>query len=333
MRTNSLTRVVALSALGFFSLTTGTPIRGQRQAACTEPAVREEWRTLSDDIKAEYISAVKCLATKPSRLGLDSSLYDDFPWVHSQLNLQIHFVASFLPWHRYFVHLYEYALRNDCAYTGPMPYWDWTLDSGAFPTSPVFSTSETTGFGGTGTGGGYIPPTHVNPLTACLTDGAFAGFNVTYYLNYEQAHCLNRGLNNGTDQTELEHNYMAALYAPAMIANITDNFTTFETFWSALEDTPHGAIHNTLGGDMVPQTSPNDPLFFLHHSQIDRLWWLWQQVDTDTRNADFSGNKYLSPDETPAAPTDVMTFLGLGPNVTVSDVLMTDNDVLCYTYI
>lgn len=30
-------------------------------------------------------------------------------------------------------------------------------------------------------------------------------------------------------------------------------------------------------------TSPGDPLFYLHHAQIDRVWWLWQLLDPSTR--------------------------------------------------
>jgi len=30
------------------------------------------------------------------------------------------------------------------------------------------------------------------------------------------------------------------------------------------------------GGTMLKMTSPNDPIFFLHHAQIDRMWNIWQ---------------------------------------------------------
>ncbi|CAJ2509338.1 Uu.00g143640.m01.CDS01 [Anthostomella pinea] len=333
MRLTSATYLAVLSGLASSPrLARGSPVASRQEASsCTEPASRPEWRTLPDDTKAEYISAVKCLTTKPSRIGLDTTLYDDFPYVHAQLNLDIHFVAQFLPWHRLFVHLYETALRDDCTYTGPMPYWDWMQDSGTFPSSPIFSNSSTSGFGGT-SAGGWVSPARPNPLTSCVTDGAFADFNVTYYTLSKQSHCLNRAFNNGTG-TEAEANWEAADYSTATIANITDNSADFKTFWPALENTPHGAIHAVIGGDMVPQTSPNDPLFFLHHAQVDRLWWIWQQVDPETRNADFSGNKNQAPDETPAALTDVMPYLGLGPNMTVSTVMTIENDVLCYTYV
>lgn len=55
-------------------------------ASCTNPGQRREWRSLSTAEQEEYISAVKCLATKPSRLNLTTTLYDDFPYVHNELN-------------------------------------------------------------------------------------------------------------------------------------------------------------------------------------------------------------------------------------------------------
>lgn len=41
---------------------------------CVDPAVRHEWRSLSNKEKKAYIDAVQCLMKKPSRLGLDGSL-------------------------------------------------------------------------------------------------------------------------------------------------------------------------------------------------------------------------------------------------------------------
>ena len=51
---------------------------------CKDGPVRREWRTLSKAEKAEYIRAVQCLRETPSMLGLNQSIYDDFPWVHSR---------------------------------------------------------------------------------------------------------------------------------------------------------------------------------------------------------------------------------------------------------
>ena len=35
---------------------------------------------------------------------------------------QAHDTAAFLPWHRYFIHVYENALREECAYSGHLTY-------------------------------------------------------------------------------------------------------------------------------------------------------------------------------------------------------------------
>ena len=38
----------------------------------------------------------------------------------------------------------------------------------------------------------------------------------------------------------------------------------------------HGRGHYFIGGDMGGQSTPNDPVFFLHHANVDRLWAMWQ---------------------------------------------------------
>jgi tyrosinase len=34
-------------------------------------------------------------------------------------------------------------------------------------------------------------------------------------------------------------------------------------------------VHVWIGGDMSPSTSPNDPVFYLNHCNIDRIWEKW----------------------------------------------------------
>jgi tyrosinase len=46
-------------------------------------------------------------------------------------------------------------------------------------------------------------------------------------------------------------------------------------FESLLEGRPHNPVHNLIGGRMVTLQSPQDPIFWLHHANIDRLWSAW----------------------------------------------------------
>lgn len=52
--------------------------------------------------------------------------------------------------------------------------------------------------------------------------------------------------------------------------------TSYFSAQSSLEGTPHDNVHVQIGGWMgsVP-TAAQDPVFFLHHANMDRLWNLW----------------------------------------------------------
>ncbi|BAC75067.1 putative monophenol monooxygenase [Streptomyces avermitilis MA-4680 = NBRC 14893] len=43
----------------------------------------------------------------------------------------------------------------------------------------------------------------------------------------------------------------------------------------------HNRVHEWVGGHMRPLSSPNDPVFWLHHANIDRLWAQWQYEHSD----------------------------------------------------
>lgn len=44
------------------------------------------------------------------------------------------------------------------------------------------------------------------------------------------------------------------------------------------EDQPHNPVHNIIGTTMATMQSPTDPVFWLHHANVDRLWSAWQQA-------------------------------------------------------
>jgi tyrosinase len=100
--------------------------------------------------------------------------------------------------------------------------------------------------------------------------------------------------------------------------------------------------------------SPGDPLFFLHHTYLDRVWWQWQQANWPARKYDMAGQNV--PTETyleqnsfsyPSAaildydgdPGNVTTLnhnlwmVGLIPNATVGDVMDLNGDLICAEYI
>jgi tyrosinase len=45
-----------------------------------------------------------------------------------------------------------------------------------------------------------------------------------------------------------------------------------------LERTPHNHVHNNIGGFMPNSNSPRDPIFMMHHGNIDRIWASWNAL-------------------------------------------------------
>lgn len=54
---------------------------------------------------------------------------------------------------------------------------------------------------------------------------------------------------------------------------------TSNGFEAKFESAPHNPIHNIIGGYMADMQSPMDPIFYLHHANIDRLWHAWALPD------------------------------------------------------
>lgn len=74
-----------------------------------------------------------------------------------------------------------------------------------------------------------------------------------------------------------------------------------------------------------------DPLLYIHHVFIDRLWWKWQSENLD-------GRLYQLGCPTAQGGTEdsildyVITTYGIGPNVTVKEAMDIQGGFLCYKY-
>jgi tyrosinase len=65
---------------------------------------------------------------------------------------------------------------------------------------------------------------------------------------------------------------LASITSMTPTAMAKTNYTDFSSWINGI----HGSIHGWVGGTMSsPATSPADPVFWLHHANLDRLWWVW----------------------------------------------------------
>jgi tyrosinase len=146
----------------------------------------------------------------------------------------------FLPWHRMYVFFLEAIAQNVLKDTTfALPYWDYTKN--AVLPAPFRNPSSPLFDGNRGTGINGKPVNDGDPIdtTASLT--------------------------------QLQNQALCQAKYPIQSP-------TVDGFCATLDWYLHGTVHGDIGGDMgrVP-TAGNDPIFWMHHCNIDRLWASWNQ--------------------------------------------------------
>ena len=174
----------------------------------------------------------------------------------------------FLPWHRAYLYFFELALQDtNQADTVTLPWWDWTTDPAQPSVIPAAYASETVN--------GQPNPLFQGPIVA-IPDAQWEGGN-----GARQSLLDGTGIDPGPlpavtlRQPGALPGAPPALPAPDDVANALAA-TTFVDFSQKVEGI-HNGVHVWVGGTMseIP-VAAYDPLFYAHHTMIDRLWWLWQ---------------------------------------------------------
>lgn len=155
-------------------------------------------------------------------------------------------------------------------------------------------------------------------------------------------HCLSRGFESGEELAE-----HGTWFRPEVMENLQRG-NDYEAFNLGLEDGPHIAIPRSIQGDFSMFTAPYsllhviallkdstnfcvDPVFSSHHTQLDRLWWTWQQTDMRNHKWQYRGLAAHNSTEK-ASLTDIIPMGGLAPDIKVSEIIDTESDLLCYIY-
>lgn len=105
--------------------------------------------------------------------------------------------------------------------------------------------------------------------------------------------CLNRSLNNFV----ASHYTNATVLARLMAAPDITDFQTVMDHWPPRADGVlglHGGGHFSVGSTLQDLfSSVQDPVFFLHHAMIDRVWATWQAGDERRRRYAVNGTNVL----------------------------------------
>lgn len=119
--------------------------------------------------------------------------------------------------------------------------------------------SPDTGFGGTGNPNRTETIELTNRAISCVDDGPFKNLRPEYLASdpktiMDGGHCLHRGVVEATEPEAWA--IMKESLTPEYVAE-QQKLPTYAEFAPALEGSPHGTIHASLGGEMNPTTSPN----------------------------------------------------------------------------
>ncbi len=166
--------------------------------------------------------------------------------------------ADFLIWHRAYLHNFEHVLRD--AAGDPelaLPYWDYSKpENRAFP--QIFANA-------------YI-------------DNAQTIANPLYHPNREQAFVTGRfDLSAAVGEAVATMGAQTFFSDVGVIGFAGDILDSQHTQLGLLEQRPHNDIHIAVGGVVgtangamadVP-TAAFDPVFWVHHANIDRIWAEW----------------------------------------------------------
>jgi tyrosinase len=246
----------------------------------------------------------------PAEMGRPLSWWDLFTWWHVATmswpttgGNRAHQGPVFLPWHRLYLRRLEQAIQAvsrdpDAA----LPYWDWTTDGGlpaaAQLSAPVWSL--------------------LGPPRGQVTTGPLAQFRVRL-TQAEDRLVLGpprpiwrdaaRGIGGLPSPDDQAWTLADGLYDGPPWDPGADSFRNKAEGWQdpredlqRLQPHMHNRVHVWVGGDMAPGSSPNDPVFFLNHCFVDKIWSDWQAAHPEQSYLPATGDANLRGIDDPMEP-------------------------------
>jgi tyrosinase len=229
-------------------------------------------------------SFVKTTLPSESVFGEDQefSLYDLFVFWHVfAMSIIVppanaaHGAPIFLPWHRMYLIRLEQELQrvlNDPDFG--LPYWDWAED-GELSSSQQIQTQLWTN-SGIGEPRGNVTQGRIGDMRVRLIS-----FNMSGTVQSISPRRIQRNASNSRARTlpKKSHVHSAVAHNQYDVSpwdrTVASHRNLSEGWTGATPPAMHNRVHVWVAGDMGPGTSPNDPVFFLNHCNVDRIWERW----------------------------------------------------------
>lgn len=255
--------------------------------------VRKSVHSLSASEKADFVAALLELKK--------SGRYDEYVHWHHHVMIPAvlsyeprdasyrngaHRGPAFLPWHREFLMQVEADLRS-IKPQAFLPYWDWTQDA-KLPDpakSPVWAPDFMGGNGDEAdelrvqdgpfahkAGQWSVPSYPDDELSGPGLKRQFATLAPSLPTEDDLKLAMNEAFYDtpGYNQTPFTVGFRNRLEGWVTVRGNSRVKTTGSQL--------HNRVHLWVGGNMTPMTSPDDPVFFLHHCFVDKVWADWQEL-------------------------------------------------------
>ncbi|XP_028775501.1 polyphenol oxidase, chloroplastic-like [Neltuma alba] len=212
------------------------------------------------------------------------------------LDLQVHNSWLFFPFHRWYLYFHERILGNligDPSFS--LPFWNW--DSPPGMQIPAIYTDSASSLYDALRSAKHQPP--------AITDLDF---------NIDDDSSTSQNSNNG--RSVISSN-LTIMYRQ-MVSNAKTPTLFFGSAYRAgdepdpgagsIENIPHGPVHLWTGDNTQPNyedmgtfySAGRDPIFFGHHSNVDRMWSIWKTLGgkrRDISDPDWLNSGFLFYDE------------------------------------
>ncbi|XP_071706227.1 polyphenol oxidase, chloroplastic-like [Rutidosis leptorrhynchoides] len=196
------------------------------------------------------------------------------------LELQVHGSWLFLPFHRYYLYFFEKIcgkLIGDPNFA--MPFWNWDSPDGM--TIPKIYADKKSALFDSFRDAKHQPPS--------IIDLDFNGVNEN----------LSKSKQVSTNLTIMYRQVVSTAKTASLFMGSPYRAGEEPSGGGSLESLPHGPVHIWTGDSTQPNgedmgnfySAARDPIFYAHHSNIDRLWSVWKTLGG--RRNDFADNDWL----------------------------------------
>lgn len=248
---------------------------------------RKNVKSLTADEKRRFVNAFRELMAQDSVLHPGAqSRYEDFVETHLLAMHDMdtdsmrpeswgHSGSVFLPWHRELLYQFEKLLQTIDP-TVTIPYWDWTRAKSAGDAGYPF-THDFLGVDGTDANNDRVlrEPGAPSPYPYAFDPEAWST-DLNVFDPGDPLTFFQRQFGERSDAPSLPSNDMIETGTGTTFRSAISGTINYLTHRARCEDL-HNLVHRYCGGNMLRMTSPNDPVFFLHHANIDRIWSIWQK--------------------------------------------------------